>query len=240
MNAPVFKPVSVERTAEITARALRLQIRVGNLQPGSRFPAERELAELMGVSRATLREAIRFLQGEGTLRVVGSGSARCNIVSEQQHTSEILRAQLNARLPELMEVFELRSAVECASAGLAAQRRTPEDLERMQQAIVALRDCTSINTFIHADTCFHEAIAKASGNSRFLEIVTDVRSLLYEATWVFETISALSKSVDDHVSIMKNIEAGNREAAEDAMRHHVEFARLEVLAMLKTEEKHHD
>jgi DNA-binding FadR family transcriptional regulator len=231
LRAHQYVPVSLPRTAEAAAGAIRLRIHLGELQPGARLPAERAFAEWLGVSRATLREAIKILQGEGYLRV--DWSARRNIVCETRQTVEILRPQLIARLPELLEIFEVRAAVESAGARLAAERRTDQHVTQMKQAIEILRVSASVSTFIQADSSFHEAIAEASGNSKFLAIITEARASLFEATGILEHDAALAKSIEDHSEILRHIHSGDADLAGQAMAAHIQFAREEMLSLLQ-------
>lgn len=226
-----YEHVVLPRTADAAAAAIRLRIHLGELQPGARLPAERVFAERLGVSRASLREAIKILQGEGYLRV--DWSARCNIVCETQQTVEILRPQLIARLPELLEIYDVRAAVEPASARLAAERRSDQQVFQMKQAIDALRVSASVSTFIRADSSFHEAIAEASQNSRFLAIITEARASLFLSTEILEHDAALARSIEDHMEIFRHINSGDADRAEHAMADHVQFAREEMLTLLQ-------
>jgi GntR family transcriptional repressor for pyruvate dehydrogenase complex len=232
-----FNRVESVAAYETVVQEVRRLIHLGELLPGDALPPERVLAEQLGVARATLREAIRVLQGEGVVRLEGKGSSRRTVVLPSRETIEELQDRLRKDLDGLMEIYDLRAAVEPAAAGLAAGRRTHDDVARMRSAIDDLANSTSIATFFRADSAFHSAVAVAARNSRFLPIIEETRAALYRATDVLEHDAALARSVRDHRGVLRSIEREDASRAEAAMRRHIEFARAEMFTLLGVEGK---
>jgi DNA-binding FadR family transcriptional regulator len=141
---------------------IRNEVASGRWQVGTRLPAEPALAVTLGVSRGTVREAVRSLAHTGLLAVrQGDGT----FVQAPSEVETVLRQHL--RTAELIHVFEARRPVETELARLAARRRTPADLDRIAQALDR-RDAAERQdereSFVAADLSFHQAIAVAAHN----------------------------------------------------------------------------
>jgi GntR family transcriptional repressor for pyruvate dehydrogenase complex len=232
LSARQFNRVEPVAAYETVLHQVRRMIHLGELLPGDKLPSERVLAEELGIARVTLREAIRILQGEGIVRVEGRGSNRHTVVLPPRETIEHLQTTLKAQLDMLMDIYDLRAAVEPAAARLAATRRTETNIAVMQRAVDDLARSTSIATFLRADSAFHIAVAIAARNSRFRPIIEEARAALYQASDVLEHGAALRASIRDHSRVLLWIERGEPSRAESAMRRHVEFARGELLSLL--------
>ena len=147
---------------DLAAAELRERLAAGTWEIGERLPSEAELARQLGVGRSTVREAIRVLvhaglletrQGAGTFALAHAGAAEW---------------EGRLRSAELLEVCELREALELQAARLAAARRTPADLERIEMALAArdrLADEERGEAFVDADLAFHRAVVAAAHNA---------------------------------------------------------------------------
>ena len=124
-DARSLDPVAAVPAHELVLAQLRRSIHLGHFGAGDRLPPERELARQLGVSRTTVREAVRVLEGEGLVEIKrgSSGGISCG-------RSRPAPAELRRRLREFEEIIEFRLAVEPMAARLAAQRRTKTDLAR--------------------------------------------------------------------------------------------------------------
>ncbi|GIH15328.1 FadR/GntR family transcriptional regulator [Rugosimonospora africana] len=141
---------------------IRGEIASGRWAVGSRLPAEPVLAVTLGVSRNTVREAVRSLAHTGLLQVrQGDGT----FVKAPTEVEAVLRQHL--KTAELIHVFEARRPLEAELARLAARRRTPDDLTQLAEAL-ARRDTAEREhdreAFVPADVAFHQAIAVAAHN----------------------------------------------------------------------------
>jgi GntR family transcriptional repressor for pyruvate dehydrogenase complex len=201
----------------------------GVLSPGERLPTERQLAEMLLVSRASLRQALKVLQVMGVLDVRhGSG----NYLSEAAR--EILRVPpgILVPLPGLTqaELFEVRRAMEGEAAATAALRASPADLEALRVELQGMRATPQdLVAYSKHDLAFHEYIAKASGNRYFIWFLSLANKLLFQALFIRPEGVNMTRSMEEHASILRAIEAQNTDLAREAMLSHVDFAKYYVL-----------
>lgn len=219
-----------KRLFQSVAEQIAQLIEEGAFPPGTRLPGERELAERLGVSRVTIREAEIALQAVGRLEIkTGSGV----YVSEAQPAA-------HAPLPKAsaFEVTEARLLVESEAAALAAHNITEEGVARLEELIEQMRtgDHDAAN---EADALFHQTIAEASNNAalvhtirtlwRMREDLPDVKAT-YEAVCVDDAESRTA----EHRAVFEALRDRDAAAARAAMREH--FHRL-INAMLDATER---
>ncbi|MDR2451793.1 MAG: FadR family transcriptional regulator [Candidatus Accumulibacter sp.] len=150
----------------------------GTVQAGQRLPSERQLASTLGVSRTSIREALRTLETLGLTQTrLGSGSYLRENVASLSHY--FVRKQ-TPKSYELNELVEARTSLECEVVSLATRRVT----EKSKEALKALLDhqaaLEDADGFLKADFAFHELIARISGNFFLLEMLKTVRELMLE------------------------------------------------------------
>src|SRR5919197_283658 len=160
--AAVFKPVQPPTTFEETVERLGTAIRLGLLDPGSRLPAERALAEELRISRSTLRQALTTLVQSGHL-VVLRGRSGGTFVADSPPLSEA-GAELLAR--EARGVLDYRVAIETGSTMLAAERATGEDMGRLELLTERMATAASFEDYRRADVRFHIGLAEAARSPR--------------------------------------------------------------------------
>jgi GntR family transcriptional regulator, transcriptional repressor for pyruvate dehydrogenase complex len=213
---------------QVLADELRDDITSGRLQPGERLPPEPELCVRTGVSRSTVREALRLLASQHLI-VTTRGVTGGSFVSHPD------AAQLSAALSTgltllthtagigLADLLELRRALEVPAAGLAAVRRTDAHLAEIRMALFdpALDD---FDVMLQAHTVFHEAVAKATGNPLF-ELVTRP---LYHLSYGEEVIDALpadywARIDTDHRELLECLRRSDADAAVTAARRHLDY-----------------
>lgn len=227
---------------ELVVDQIRRAIQLGRFLPGDRLPAERDLAGLLGVSRATVREAIRVLEADGTVSV--RRGAHGGLVVNRLHAMDTrtLRARLKKQTRELNDIFDYRLAVECMAARLAAQRRSAEDLLHLRDALERMAELAadlggeqgaSITAQFNAvDTEFHLGIASASANPYLIEGAEQVRRAMFLP--VGAVFNELRPDANDiHAAIFEAIENADADAAEQHMRRHVEATRNAMADLLK-------
>jgi GntR family transcriptional repressor for pyruvate dehydrogenase complex len=174
---PRFQPVQPVRTHESIVRQIEEAILRGDVGPGQRLPSERELVVQLGVSRASVREALRDLQSSGLVRSRPGDPAGGAEV--QSFSSAVLYRSLMAlvRLEglRLHELVVFRMVVEGSATYLAALHRQDDDLRRMRKAHLAMRRLVGgdVKEFAQVDVEFHQAIAAASGN-QLLRVCNEV------------------------------------------------------------------
>ncbi|HTJ56460.1 MAG TPA: FadR/GntR family transcriptional regulator [Devosiaceae bacterium] len=205
---------------------LRSQIVAGHFQIGDKLPSQSLLAANFVVSRTVVREAIASLQADGL--VESHQGAGVFVIAQASPSPLPFHAIDHARISSLLEMLELRTAVEIEAAALAAQRRSPaqeEAIFRAHQGFAALIAKKEPSTA--ADFAFHRAIAEATNNPRFPEFLDLLGlSAIPRAALKAEGAEAvrttyLDKIVEEHRQIAQAISAGDELAAREAMRAHL-------------------
>lgn len=222
------------KVSERVLYRLRELIENQQLQVGDRLPAERKLCETLGVSRASLREAMQHLISQGILTAkVGAGSylqKLPNHWSEQgivQPISQLIEADPNYRF----DVQEARSTLEGGTAWYAAQRATPEDLQKIRDCyarIAASQSQGKVDDAARADAAFHLAIAEASHNVVLIQMMRSLFDLLEHNVVlarrkIYSEAKQFDQLQDQHWVVMQAIERGDPEAARQAVCGHIEF-----------------
>lgn len=213
---------------QLLADELREEITSGRLQPGARLPPEPELCVRSGVSRSTVREALRLLASQHlivTTRGVTGGSFVAHPDAEQ--LSEALSTGLtmltNSAEVGLVDLLELRRAVEIPAAGLAAERRTDAHLVEIRGAMFD-PDFDELDTMLAAHSAFHAAVVSATCNPLF-ELVTRP---LYHVTYGEEVVEALPEGywarIDaDHRDLLVCLRDRDAAGAMEVGRRHLDY-----------------
>lgn len=213
------------------ADRLREQILEGLLPKGTRLPNEIVLAGEFGVSRATVREALRLLTAQNLIRTAkGAGGGSYVTVPSAEHVSESLRSGLGlmtaAEDVTLEELLEVRELLEVPAAELAARRRAEGHLERLQAAIPGepLRLGTQEQFAYNAD--FHAIIIEASGNTLLSIAAVPVFAVLQTHLARSRLGRRFHRAINDHHrEIAAAIEKGDAREAGERMFGHLEFLR---------------
>lgn len=213
------------RLSEQLADALAVGIRDGQLQPGQRLPTEAALVQRFGVSRSVVREALSRLKTLGLVESrQGSGAY---VQAKAQPALDQLVLSPDGSLETLLQMVEVRRALEAESASLAAARRTPAGLRQIKAALANLDKAVAAGgDGVAEDVAFHAAIAEASGNPFLLATLAYLNQFLTQATRVTRANEArresLSQAVrEEHAAIVAAIEAGDAAAARLAGAHHM-------------------
>ena len=193
-----------------------------NLEPGDKLPSERKLAEKFEVSRSNLRESIQKLEFYGLLKSKpqsGTFVADIGQIAMNGMIEDILRLDE----PDFKSLVETRILMELKTCRLAAQRRTKEDLEQMQEAIEAFsKKVLNNEDAVQEDLLFHLAIAKASGNSTmntFMLIITPEIITNFEKYHVCDKDMAF-RGIQEHKDIYEAIKDQDPQLAKEMMKVH--------------------
>jgi GntR family transcriptional regulator, transcriptional repressor for pyruvate dehydrogenase complex len=220
---PPFGTVTREAVPQqIVSRLLDL-IQQRHLGPGDRLPAERELAATMGVSRSSLREALRALTVLGVCEMRhGTGTYVSSL--EPDLLVRPLSFVLSLSDGGFDQLFEARKVVEPAMAALAAGRIDDATVERLD-ALVRRADAVIENpeAFLVADVELHDVIREAAGNAilgRFMESIHALGLASRRSTGTARTVR--EQSVRDHREIVTALRDRDAAGAADAMHHHLE------------------
>lgn len=217
-----FAAVRRNKVYEDVARQIERLI-LKKLRPGDKLPSERELAELLSVSRSSIRDAIRSLELMGMVEPrQGAGTIVCEVTSNSL-TNPLANAL--KRKEELMgELLDFRKILEPPLAGRAATHASPEEISEMESILrrqgEKLREGEST---VAEDSEFHYAVAMASGNSVVLKVLDILMDLLRDTRErSLQVEGRPQKSLAAHTRILDAIKRHDAEAAKAAMRRHIE------------------
>ncbi|MER5671901.1 FadR/GntR family transcriptional regulator [Pseudonocardia alni] len=201
------------------------------LGAGDRLPAERELATQLGVSRASVVQALVALEVQGVIDVRhGDGAVIRQVPADRQ----VLRV-LRERRHRLREVIEAREALEVRIAALAAERRTEADLERIEAAMTAMSDDVARGgRGVHGDEMFHAAVTAAAHSGLLGSLMEEISELVRESR--IESLSQPGRPADSlaaHRRVVDAVRAGDAAAASRAMGEHI--AAVSDVALLRDE-----
>ena len=219
-------PLHQKRIYEEITHRLQSLVETGDLKPGDRLPPERQLASLFGVSRNSVREAIKSLEQKGVLESRPGAGTFITAGSEADLTRQFgeIFAQERHRLGD---IFELRLLLEPQIAHLAAQRisaRTLKELHGIMEAYdLALREGRPV---YEIDQSFHDAIAAATGNSSIVRLMEEMHDMLSESRDEALQSPARSRtSLEAHMKILEALRRRDPQGARVAMTEHLEHAR---------------
>jgi DNA-binding FadR family transcriptional regulator len=211
--------------AQQVADDLRRRIASGEFPVGARLPTELQLAEDFGVSRNSIREAIRSLVHAGLLRArAGDGT----YVTASSDLAPVLARQLDYSRAE--DVAEVRLLLEREAARLAAQRATPAQREALQDALAVRAAATQPSEYAAADMALHHLVVDAAGNALLAELyrgsggLESVWSQLLDEDGGYAPAASRLQAIDDaHAALVAAVVAGDPDAAaaavERSMRH---------------------
>jgi GntR family transcriptional regulator, transcriptional repressor for pyruvate dehydrogenase complex len=196
-------------------------------EPGDTLPAEGKLAEALGVSRLTVREATRSLEARGLLEITQGRRPRV-AAPNGALVGDFFKSAVRRDPRALLDLLEVRRALEVHIAALAAKRATKGDLADMEMSIAAMRTGGEDSDAFHAaDVRFHENLAAASGNRLLVFLIEAFGEPLRESRLrSFAGHLARGGAVDDviqqHQAILDAVGAHNPKAAAQAMRDHLQ------------------
>jgi GntR family transcriptional repressor for pyruvate dehydrogenase complex len=221
----LFQPIYPTRVSDNAVDQILNLIAEGRLQPGDRLPSERELVRQLEVSRTSVREALRALEARGIIEVrPGSGSFVRG--SSQEETRPNWVPWLLAHRQEIMQLVELREALETRAAYLAATRTSQEQIEAMKNAIDRMSEAienSDPDLTVQADKAFHESVAKACGNELIAYLLNAANEALADPRGAILSLPGrAAKSLAEHRLIWQAIANRNPEQAEAAVLHHIE------------------
>ncbi len=225
-----IKPIAAPRLYQRIADEIARLIETGVFKPGERLPAERELAQQMQVSRASLREALSSLELSGQVEIrLGSGV--------YVKTGVRRKVQSAAARTSPFDVLRARRLIESEAAALAARHATPAQIRRMTQTFESLaKDMRANRTKSAADREFHLCIARASGNSALALVVERLwaeggQALDVRMEELFVTRGRKRDNIAEHRAVLDAIRSGDATAARRAMRTHLVNAERQRMSM---------
>ena len=215
----VFKPVEPPTTFEETVERLGTAIRLGLLAPGSRLPAERDLAGELRISRSTLRQAITTLVQSGHL-VSLRGRAGGTFVADAPPLAEPGTEPLG---DEARAALDFRVAIETGATVLAAERGEEEDFARLEELVERMDSALSFEDYRRADVRFHIAVSEAARSPRLVTAMTEVQGRMSELiARIAHPDEVLSRSNAQHRRLVNLLRKRDTGRAVRLMREHIE------------------
>ncbi len=231
----LFKPVKAKRLYEEIVEQIRTLMAGGALKPGDKLMPERELAERLRVSRASVREAIRALEMMGFVQIrPGDGT-----FVRDTNADEIIRPLamfLAVEKTSLLEMFEVRRTFETATARLAAERASKEEASRIEAAVQSMQEGLSLRDSEKGegfDIQFHYAIAEATHNGLLIKLFRTVsedfsRAVSVARRQLYSSAGNPQKIVDQHRRIYEAIKRRAPDLAARRMKEHLIYAEREL------------
>lgn len=224
-----LRPLTRPRLYEQVAQQILGWVRESGLQVGDRLPPERELASRLGVSRATVSQALVAMEVVGVVAVRHGDGA---VLVDSSGTSKVVEA-LRRHAQRLPDIIEAREALESKLAGLAAVRRTEEDLARIDEALAVMAaDIEAGGRGVEGDELFHAAVTTAGHSALLQRLMGEISDLVKETR--IESLSQPdrpAKSLAGHRRIAAAIRDRDAAGATAAMTDHVE--RVSDVALLR-------
>jgi GntR family transcriptional regulator, transcriptional repressor for pyruvate dehydrogenase complex len=234
MAVRLSRPPLHKEVAEIISE----KIIAGKFPANTYLPPERELCQSLGVSRTVVREAIKVLESRGLIQIKrGYGT----LVTEPQHdhVTRSLALLLRRNGYVVNQLTEVRVLLEMGMAGLAAQRRTPENLSAMQRYLQTMKDKPGHpEGYVDADLAFHHEIARATQNPIFLILLEPFSDLLRQSRIAsFRGAKVALRRSKEHERIFQMIKRQNVEGARSGMSKHLRATRADYDEARKTDSR---
>ena len=228
-----FRSIQKSSTAELVIKELLNSIETGQLKSGDRLPTERELAKLFGVGRSTIREATSTLTFLGYLEVIqGRGTFLRKDFKPGLASFALDEIQAAANIIDLVEVREI---LECNVVRLAAQRADAEDIGRIRNAVVKMKESAAdMEQVVRHDFEFHIALARSTGNQMIYAMMkqivenvhTEYRKFMPKALFGRKAASLTAEQ------ILRSITDGDGEEAAARMTEHLRLVTTELKKMV--------
>lgn len=222
----LFLPVSPGRTSGLIVEQIRWLVRQGQLLPGDRLPSERELCELFGVSRVTVREALRVLESSGLLEVrVGAKGGAFVTAPSGDRVRDSIADLLTMSSLSAEDVTEARQVLEMGVVSMVCARATEEDLNELEALCDAAKSALKRNEYTMAmSTEFHIRVAQSAHNGAVELIVGSFRgALLLSLQRASQTAPEMGpKGVQEHAAFVAAVRDRDPERAQAIMLEHLD------------------
>lgn len=224
-------PLKRAKTYELVVKKIKDEIFAGRLRPGDRLPGERQMSELLNVSRPSVREAIRILEAMEIVRSRPGNSVGSGLVVSTEPSralSDLLGIHVALSSYSVPEVLSVRMALEVQAVRRIANRVTTIDLSQCADTLQRMADpLLDRETFLDLDTEFHVGLARASNNLLLGDLMAALREAVRrpmadafdnDEEWAERAVTLMS----EHTAIFEAVSQGNADEAESLVRHHIE------------------
>jgi len=223
-----FEIIKRQSTLEVIIQQIKSQIKKGILKPGEKLPSERKLADQLGVSRSSVREAIQALAFSGYLEVIqGKGTYILEMATQYDEIVNFFSEFTNFSLDYLMEA---RIMLEGEFARLAALNASQEEIDVIERVFNEIASSKDLNTFFVKDLEFHLTIAKATHNPIMNGLMKIIGEMLYKETQKIIEISKDTRinTIETTRNLVQAIKQRNAEQAKELMSKHIRNVRASL------------
>lgn len=222
-----------QKVYEIIIQKIQTEITAGILEAGEKLPPERELAVKYGVSRTSIREALRLLELNDFVEIRPGDGTFIKTNEQQTIQQQLTSVALKTDQTTLYEMLELRLILESQCAALAALRATGQDIEKIARTLEAMKNTDDEEIGIQADLDFHMAIAAAANNSVLAQLISSFASHMRSTIEVTRKHRLSSKenfarTLEEHRAIFIAISRGESDRAKVLMEDHIRTIRQEL------------
>jgi len=224
-----FTPIKPKKVSTQIAEQIRSSILAGEFNPGEKLPPERELAEMFGVSRPSVREALNILTSSGLVETYQGGGTLVRSLVENtagMPLSELIRIDGDRAL----DVIEVRKGMESWTAWFAASRALPEDIRRIKVVVDGMaKNLEELKHSEDLDAHFHMLVARATHNvvwSHMMQSIFEAMQEFQRDVWraVYLTEEDQRLLFSHHLKVYEMIRDRDPEGARNAMLEHLDFA----------------
>lgn len=236
-----FAPISSHKASSVSlavVNSIREAIASGKISTGDKLPPERGIAEMMGVSRSTVRTALKMLDGMGLIDIRHGSGVYVAGPDDSDKTSRQIAASLLLQKKPLWDLFEIRELLETEAAAWAARRATPQEIDEMHQVYAEYKAVHNAGNLTgelanHYDGKLHRLIATAARNEVLLHVMDNLSVLMQDSRQV--SIALPERTLDAMLEmgqIVSAIENGDVKTARKEMQGHLTrgrkaFAKIE-------------
>ena len=224
-----FKPIKPKKISVQISEQIRSSILSGEFSPGDKLPPERELAEMFGVSRPSVREALNMLAAAGLVESYQGGGTVVKSLVETT-TGSPLSELIKAESERALDVIEVRKGMEAWTAYYAAQRALPDDVRKLEAIIGDMeKNLETLKSSEDMDANFHILVARATHNVVWLHLMQTIFDAMKEfqrGVWraVYHTEEDHRTLFAHHKAVYDAIRDHSPERAREAMLAHLTFA----------------
>lgn len=222
-----FTPIKTKKIYEEIVNQLQNMLIEGKYKPGDKLPSEREMAESLGVSRPSVREAITALSAMGILDVrPGEGTyvAHTSDLETIKSWAMLLAIERNS----LTQLMEVRRILECEAAALAAKRATPEDIELLERVLNGMRETAERHEqSVEFDLQFHFAVGQATHNRVLHKLINTLDEMMHHTFLsnrheMYRAPGVASRIIAEHEAILDAIRRRQPNKARLGMAKHLD------------------
>ncbi|MFG6146934.1 FadR/GntR family transcriptional regulator [Halobacillus sp. B23F22_1] len=232
-----YKPVRSKKIYEQVADALLESLKEGDLKPGDKLDSVEHLAKSFNVGRSAIREALSALRAMGILEMRQGEGTYVKAFDASRFSLPVSVAFLMKR-EDVKDLLEVRHVLEVGAAGLAALHCTEEDLQPMENALLAMEEAKGNGELgDRADLEFHVALVQATHNQMFIHLMKSVADIMVQAMRetrkLLHTKEGTERLLEEHRQIFAAVAERNEQGAKDAMYNHLSHVEASLNQYLK-------